>query len=373
LKSVLHVITGLESGGAEGVLYRLAITDKEARHIVVSLMGMGKYGSMFQEQGIDVFCLDMPKGKITRKGIETLRKIVMKERPDIMQTWMYHADLLGGMVGRSAGIKNIFWGIRTSTLISTSLKTMMVARLCAWLSYIIPKKIVCCAKNAMQVNVQLGYCKSKFELIPNGYNLAQFYPQVDEGKGFRKKFNIDPNALLIGMVARFDAQKDIQNFIKAAGSLAAKDIRFHVLFAGQGMDSNNEQLQAWLEEAGISGISTLVGQQNNIPEVMNAFDLLVLSSKSGEAFPNVLAEAMACGVPCVATRIGDAEYIMGDTGWAVDPENSEQLASAIEKAISLEQNAEAWKLQCEKCRMRVAGKFSMEKMIGAYHRVWGIK
>ena len=104
---ILHIITGLNDGGAEAVLYRLCKFDSAHKHIVVSLMVEGKYGPLLKELGVKLYCLNMPAGRIRFSGMIKLFKLLRQHKPDVIQTWMYHADLIGGVVGRLAGIKNI--------------------------------------------------------------------------------------------------------------------------------------------------------------------------------------------------------------------------------------------------------------------------
>ena len=374
MKTVGHVITGLENGGAEAVLYRLVTNDSNNRNWVISLMGMGKYGPMLEAKGITVYCLNMPKGGITLNGLILLWKLLLKERPDILQTWMYHADMIGGIIGRLAGIKNIYWCIHNSTLLrnATSWKTLLVTKFCAILSYALPKKIICCAQNAIEVNTAAGYNPAKFCLVPNGYDLSQFMPDRPAGMQFRNEWNIREDVFLIGMVARFDPQKDIRNLVKALGIVSKAAVDFHVLLVGLGMEKDNQELVGWLHEEGILQKVTIAGQQNNIPVIMNALDILVLSSRYGEAFPNVLCEAMACGTPCVATTVGDSALIIADTGWAVPPQSSELLAEAILKALKNQKDATLWAQVQEKARKRIEQNFSVQRMVDGYKAAWGI-
>src|SRR5690625_4423932 len=97
---VVHIITGLNDGGAEGVLYRLCTNDKKYTHTVISLLDMGKYGPLLEEHGIKVYCLNMKRGKITLSDLSRLYRKLKKNQPDIVQTWMYHGDLIGGIVSR---------------------------------------------------------------------------------------------------------------------------------------------------------------------------------------------------------------------------------------------------------------------------------
>jgi len=373
VKTILHIITGLINGGAEAVLYRLVTNDKKNKHVVISMMGMEKYGSMLEKSGILVYTLGMPKGKITFKGIRNLWKFIRKEQPDIVQTWMYHADLVGGLMGRLAGVKKIYWCIHNSTLVPglTSSSTLFVTKLCAPLSYIIPKKIISCAEKAIEVNVSQGYSAAKFCLVPNGYDLTQFKPDPDGGRILRNEWQIPHDTFLLGLVARYDPQKDVLNLIKALAIVHEKGVNFHLVLVGIGMEDSNSELRNWVKENNILDRVTMIGQSNDIPLVMNALDLLTLSSKYGEAFPNVLCEAMACGTPCIATSVGDSAFIIADTGWVIPPNSHQMLANAILEAECTWRDKSSWETMSERARERIERNFSIQKMVEGYQKVWG--
>ena len=372
LKSILHIITGLEDGGAEAVLYRLITNDNRFKHSVISLMGPGKYGPLLEKQGFTVHCLNMGKGKITRSGITFLWRYLRSNKFDILQTWMYHADLIGGVIGRFAGLNQVYWCIHNSTLVrgQTHWKTLVVTKICAALSYVIPRKIISCAQGAIEANVRQGYSASKFQLIPNGYDLSMFKPDVLNGETLREKWGIKKETFLIGIVARFDPQKDISNLIKALGRVRKSDLDFNLVMVGAGMESDNEELRGWIRSFGIEDRVIMLGQQNNIPEIMNAIDLLTLSSKYGEAFPNVLCEAMACGTPCVATNLGDIPVIISEYGWVVPAQSPDQLADAIIQAAIQRKNEFLWNSKKDNARQHIERNFNIQTMVDSYHKVW---
>lgn len=369
---IAHIITGLNNGGAEAVLYRLVTNDTKHKHVVVSLMGMGKYGPMLEEKGIEVVCLNMSQGKLTLGGVLTLWKTLRKHKPDVVQTWMYHADFIGGLVAKLAGIKNIVWGIHHTDLVPGESRkaTILIARLCAKISAFVPTKIVCCAERAAQVHAELGYKKEKMVVIGNGYELSHF--RVDEAMGAetREALGIEANTPLLGKVGRFNALKDHKNLLQALAILKNKGLVFRALLVGPDIDVNNTELMSWVGQSQLQDNLFLLGQRTDIPALMNALDVHILSSLS-EAFPNVLAEAMACGTPCVTTDVGDAGLIVGDTGWVVPPRNAEDLADAIEQALLEKQsNPEAWQQRKQASRTRIEENFSVERMVESYHKVW---
>ncbi len=371
---IMHVISGLGNGGAEAVLYRLTVADQQSGnlHHVVSLTDRGVYGDRLEQAGVYVNTMDMPRGKVSGKGLLRLYKLIRLERPDVVQTWMYHADLIGGMVSRFAGIEAIAWGIRHANLDpnQNKRKTILVARMCAVLSRWIPKKIISCSAEATRIHRELGYRPSKFIEIPNGYDMEKFKPDAEKRASLRYELGIEKNAFVVGMVARFDPLKDHQNLFFALGALKQSGHKFVCLLVGDGLNSGNSRLMGKLKDAEITAHVQLLGQRNDIAAVMNALDVHILSS-SGESFPNVLAEAMACGTPCVATNVGDAALIVGDNGWMAAPADSGALAAGIRKAIALfESDRPAWQALQQDCRLHIAAHFKLEQMCERYVRAW---
>jgi glycosyltransferase involved in cell wall biosynthesis len=369
--NILHIITGLNDGGAEAVLYRLINACNEHHHSVVSLMGTGKYGPMMEKIGVPVICLNMPRGRVTITGLRTLWRVLTQKEYDIVQTWMYHADFLGGVLARLAGVHRIFWGIRHSTLEAekSRYKTIAIARVNGWLSHWIPTAIVCCAERAREAHRALGYASEKLIVIPNGYDLSHFQPDNEARIRLRTEWGVTDGMMLLGMVGRFHPVKDYENLLRAIVQLKQAKKAFRFVLVGKGLDEKNKRLASWLKEYSLCDDILLLGQRNDVPDVMNALDVHVLSSAS-EAFPNVLAEAMACGTPCVTTDVGDASLIVGDIGWVVPPHDSQALASAIQDALEQFTNVEAWQDRKVAARKRIESKFSIETMVAAYNHLW---
>ena len=367
----MHVITGLNDGGAEGALYRLCQHDPLHRHIVVSLMDEGKYGPLLATIDIEVHCLRMPQGKVTMGGLGRLWRLLRQHRPDSVQTWLYHADLIGGVIARLAGVRNIAWGIRHSNLTPGTVKrsTIWIAKLSAAMSSWVPARIVCCSQQAVEAHKRIGYRADKFRLVPNGYDLTRLTPNSASGLCLRASLGLPADTPLLGTVARFDPQKDHANLLVTLGQLKRQRQAFHFLLVGTGMDANNAVLVNWLRQQDLTDRVTLLGRRNDIGAIMNALDIHVLSSL-GEAFPNVLAEAMACGTPCVTTDVGDAAYIVGDTGWIVPPQNSDALARGIQSALTALANTSAWQARQQAARQRIEDNFTIERVVGMYDAVW---
>lgn len=370
VRSVLHIITGLRDGGAEAVLYRLCTQDLGNRHHVMSLGDGGKYGTLLAEAGIPVTCLNMPSGRVTYAGMRKMWRTMRDIRPSVVQTWMYHANLLGGIVARLSGQRNICWGIRHSTLHSgqVSRSAILAARISAQLSGWIPRLIICCAEEARRAHVAMGYDPARVVVIPNGFNFSRFQPDVTAGEALRAEVGIAPSHRVIGFVARCHPLKDHANLLQALVLLRDCAVRPICLLVGSGMDRHNTELTDLIDGLGLTDQVRLLGPRGDIPAVMNALDLHVMSSM-GEGFPNVLAEAMACGTPCVSTDVGDAAEILGGTGRIVPPRDPAALAEAISYMLS-EREGPAWPDRQEAAHQHITVNFSMDLMLDSYRSAW---
>jgi glycosyltransferase involved in cell wall biosynthesis len=368
---LLHIITTLDQGGAEAALHRLvSASSGEATHSVVSLRDDGIYAPLLRDLGVPVYSLKMPSGTLTIMGLIKLYRIIRASNPDVIQTWMYHADLVGGIVARFAGFSNVVWGVRHTNLERqrTSFSARMAARLCALLSYLVPAAITCNSQRSASVHQAIGYQARKFVVIPNGLDLNIFYPDKNARVRVRKEWSLGSEETLLGFVARWHPQKDHVTLLRALSKLKHEGVDFRCALVGAGIDSQNAQLMATVREQGLMDRLILAGPRNDIPSVMNALDLHVLAS-AGEGFPNVVAEAMACGTPCLVTDVGDAAFIVGDTGWVVRAEDAVALAATTLEAIAALRR-ESRDSRGSRCRNRIVKDFGIEVMAASYLALW---
>lgn len=369
--NIFHIITGLNNGGAEAVLYRLCKHDQANHHHVVSLSSTGKYGPMLEALGVPVTMLNMSPSRPSPAAFIRLVRLLRKEKPDLVQTWMYHADLFGGLAARVVGIRRIVWGIHNTALgpRKSMRTTIWIVKLLAKLSWWLPTKIVVCAQRAMDVHEALGYDRRKMYFIPNGYNLSDFHPGLDPQSQLKASLVPDHSIALIGTVGRFDPQKGHINLFDALKIARGSGLEFRCVLVGKGVGSSNVEIVECIAQRGLTEYVSLLGERNDIPEIMNAIDLHVLPSLS-EAFPNVVCEAMACGTPCVVTDVGDAAYIVGDTGWVVPPNDPLSLAEAISIALCELDSADRYSQRNLRARQRIEENFSIERMVKSYSDLW---
>jgi glycosyltransferase involved in cell wall biosynthesis len=336
---VLHLITGLEVGGAEMMLLNLLKQPTFAKETsrVISLTSSGTIGSRIQKLGTEVVALGMEPGHPEVKGLSRLVHVLRNDPPDLIQSWMYHADFLGSLAAFYCGNIPIVWGLH-HTLDGdhpVQKKTMRILQLNALLSRWLPRRVVCCAESTRLAHIRVGYFSSKMMVIPNGIDINEFSPDPIGRSEVRRELGLDVQTSLIGLFARFHPQKDHQTFSSAAGILHESLPGVHFLLAGAGITPENHELVTWLKAAGIYDQTHLLGLRYDMPRLMSAVDIASLSSAYGEALPLSIAESMACGNPCAVTDIGDAALLVGDTGRVVPPQDPKALSHAWKELLTL--------------------------------------
>ena len=368
---VVHVISGLGQGGAETVLHRLVTAPgQDNRHTVISMTDGGVFGERLRSEGITVLTLSMPSGRLSLSGLWRLYGLLRTLAPDVVQTWMYHADLIGGIVARLAGIKAVSWGIRNSgqNLQKGSRIAKASAWLCTRLSGVVPAVIVSCADDAAERHQQWGYRADRMLVIPNGYDLSRWQPDPAARTRLRTQWGLAEDTPLIGNVGRWNPLKDHANLLGAMALSLKSFPNLRCVLVGYEITDGNAALMALIDRFGLRDKVILLGMREDVPSIMNALDVHVLSS-CAEGFPNVVAEAMAVGVPNVVTDVGDAAKIVAAEGWVARPQDAAALSQAIDQAVAALGTPEM-SGRVERGRERVRSLFSLETMVGAYQQVW---
>ena len=364
---IIHIITGLGDGGAEHTLFKICKYDKLNKHIVISLKGSGKYLPLLNKLGVKVYCLNVNFFSINKFFF--LINLLRSLKPDLVQTWLVHADFIGSLAARLAGIKNIIWNVRYSKIEigKAKIKTILIIKVLSKLSYFIPKLIIIVSKKAKKIYQDEGYDKKKLKFIPNGYDLSILKVNKNKKIDFQKKIRIKKQMPLIGCVARFDPLKDHLNLLNSISLIRLNNINFFCVLVGTNINKSKILINE-IKRLKLNDCIKLLGPTKNISEVMNSIDIHVQSSRS-EGFPNVVAEAMAHKTPCIVTNVGDSSYIVGNTGWVVPPNEPVKLAKAIQLAFN-EISTKNWVKRCNKARERIGKKFSIGKMIESYNNLW---
>lgn len=331
------VITSLSTGGAELMLERLVERlGKEFVPRVICLGGEADVGSRMSGRGIEVAYLNLRGPGTAVLGLAKLARMFRARRPRVVSTWLYHADLVGGLAARLALRGGVVWNVRNLDLSRDKTKwgTRTVVSVCAKLSGWIPERIISCSEDAARVHCGRGYRPDAFEVIPNGFDLQRFRPDPEARVSVRRELGLSDGAELVGMIARFDPLKNHRGFLQAAARLAQSRNNAHFVLVGPGVTSANPEIAAWNREAGHLDRIHLLGSRDDVPRIAAALDVAA-SASWGEAFPNAVGEAMACGVPCVVTNAGDSAYIVGDAGIVVERGDMAALARGLDRVLAL--------------------------------------
>lgn len=369
---VFHVITGMARAGAEMVLLRLLEAgDRErVRPVgVASLTGEGPLADPIRALDVPLAILDIRQPARLPQTLARLRGSIAAARPDVVQTWMYHGDLVGGLAARAAGVRPIVWGLHATTRPpgGARLATRVGVAAAARLSYRLPSRIIACAESARDVHVDLGYDPRRMVVIPNGFDVPPPFSSGARAKA-RKRLRIPGDRMVVVRLARYHPQKDHPTFVAAAAQLVAAGVDVHFVLAGLDVTDANADLAALLGTHAIADRVTLLGLHSNSAELLAAADVAVSSSSYGEAFPLVIGEAMAHSVPVVTTDIGDSARMLGaDAGRVVPARRPDALARALEAILRAtpEQRA-AWG---GAGRDRIAREFSLPTMVARYEAV----
>ena len=384
--SILHLITTLDIGGAEMMLWKLLSRMDFHRFSsqVVCVIPPGPLGEKIRALGIEVRHLGLHRGRFEPRALVSLIAMLRELRPDIVQTWLYHADLLGLLAAKTARRGKVVWNIRGSNRDLSQYRrlTGTTVRLCTKLSRF-PDVIIANSRQARDFHIALGYKAREWEVIPNGFDLEQFKPNekarlnlleelgvcenwgIAKGKKQREGRNKD-GFFLIGLIARYDPIKDHPSFINAACLLLQKRRDVHFVLVGRDVTWENKALAKQIPHIWKDHFH-LLGERNDIPKIAAAIDIASLTSY-GEGFPNAIGEAMACGIPCVVTDVGDSARIVGETGKVVPPRNPTALAGSILELLEL--SSEERRKLGRQARERIRHHYSLDRIVGEYEKLY---
>jgi glycosyltransferase involved in cell wall biosynthesis len=368
---VVHVITDLSPGGAELLLSRILAAMDAARfeNEVISLTDLGSLGKGIRATGIRVRALGMRRSVPNPFPTIRLARWIRESKAQVIQTWMYHANLMGGLAARLAGGVPVVWGIHQADLDPRWNKrlTLWTAKCCGRLAARLARCVVFVSEASLQLHAQYGYAASRMEVIPNGFDLHQFRPDPSARLSLRRELGIPEDALVIGMASRFHPQKDHHNFIWAAARLKATTPDVHFVLCGRGITRNQKQLVECISEAGIQSQCHLLGDRRDTSRLFAAMDIATSSSAS-EAFPLAVGEAMACGTPCAVTDVGDSALIVGETGKVVAPRHPAALAEAWRELIAA--GAETRRALGRAARRRIEQHFDLSAIVERYQAIY---
>lgn len=368
---ILYVVTRLSTGGAEKALYTLLSggLGEVGEPVVLSLLDEGTYGPRIREGGIDLYTLNMRRGVPNPRALARLHKAVREIRPDLIQGWMYHGNLAASVAaGMAHNRPRIVWGIRQTLYALKNEKTLsrQVIRANRRLSAGADAIVYNSNLSRLQ-HEQIGFQSRNGKVIPNGFDTNQLRPCVSTRRDIRRRLGVPENGIVIGHVARLHPMKNHVGFLEAASRVAEINDRIHVMIVGRDVVRDRQEF-AGAVPGSVQSRFHWLGERSDVPDLLSAMDVLCLSSSWGEAFPNVLGEAMATGVPCVTTDVGESARIVGSTGVAVPPDDTDALAAGLERMVS---KTEYDRLQLGvAARSRIGENFALDRVIADYGHLY---
>ncbi|MCA9061899.1 MAG: glycosyltransferase [Planctomycetaceae bacterium] len=369
---ITHIITDLTVGGTQFALFRLLsrLDPSIIRSSVIALSSRGPMAESIEQLGISVSACEFSRSLPSPLAMLQLCRLLRSTRPQVVQTWMFHSDFLGGLAARVCfPSASVVWNIRMSSLDAgiDSLRTRAVASACARLSRWIPAGIVVNSDAGRDAILARGYDASRTQRISNGFETEVFHPCDKARTELRAELRVPQHSTLVGLVGRFHPHKDHLNFLKAAREIAdaRPDVRF--VLCGPDVDQNNIVLMDWIRSLQLTNNIHLLGVRTDMPRIQAALDLAVSSSVT-EGFPNAIGEAMACAVPCVVTDAGGSAELIGRTDTVVRPRDAHALArcclAVLEKPWHVRQRLG------EEARSRIETHFSMQQIARQYVNLW---
>lgn len=367
---VLHLITGLGVGGAEHMLEKLVLSmdRSEFSNTVVSVTGDDQIAERLRDAGVPVYSLGLTNAASLPRTILRLRRLILELQPDVMQTWLYHADLVGTVTHMTTPTNTkLLWNLRCSDMDMRqySAGTRWVLRFLPMLSGN-PLRIISNSEAGRQHHIRLGYRKSGWTILPNGFDLAKFKTKEAARQQVRRLLGIADTDFLIGMIARHDPMKDHPNFLAMARELIKRHSNMQFMLVGRGCEPDKPWSAGARAELGSR--LHLLGERKDVADLLPALDVMTLTSAYGEGFPNVLGEALAAGVPSVATDVGDAARILGDCGIIVPPRSPDALAAAVQQIIDMPAaERAAWR---QRMRQRAEREFNLADVTRRYEKLY---
>jgi len=365
---ILYIISGLSIGGAEMMLYKLlSVIDRGIfEPVVISLTDYESLGNNIKNLNIPVYKMGMNAGFPNPFKVWRFIKLIRKINPKLIHGWMYHGNL-AALLAKWVLLNRVFliWNIRHTPddLKKEKRLTALVIRLGAKFSSY-PDCIIYSSNVSEQKHGLLGYDNKNKSIIPNGFDCEKFKPLDNAKSKLRHSLGLKKDALLIGLVARYHIMKDHVTFLHSVGKLNKTYPEIHFVLVGQGVDKNNPLLIKLIEDLKITENVHLLGKRMDVDEITAGFDIACSSSSWGESFSNAIGEAMACGIPCIVTDVGDSARIVGETGIVVKSGDGKAFTSAMITLIKMssEERMGLGKL----ARNRIIKHFSLNLVVNQY-------
>lgn len=361
MKKILFFIRSLNAGGAERQLIVTAkgLAEREHQVTVLTFYDGGFYADEFNDTKVQLLSLHKTGRWDVLGFIFRLYKVLRQQKPDVIYSFLNTANIFIVLMRPFIRATRVVWGVRASNMNLDQYDWL--SRWSYWLECRLARfadTIVANSHAGKAYAVAHGFPEEKMSVIPNGIDTERFHPDKSAGEQKRKEWSVAQDELLIGAVGRIDPMKGIPTFLQAATIIKSKYPKVRFVWVGTGDAVYKRAMHKMETDLGLDDVLIWAGRHSDMVAVYNAFDI-ASSSSYGEGFPNVVGEAMACGVPCVATDVGDSAWIIGHYGLVIDPNSPESLAKAIDKILQSKGEDNI----AERSRSRIQENFSLNKLL----------
>lgn len=367
--TVAHFIAAPGGGGAEAMMRNLVRAMEPAgwRTVVIVMDGRPWGREMEELRAMGVELHDLEASAFLRIGtLAKLVRLLREVRPDVLQTWMHHADFVGGWCARLAGVHRVVWGIHCREIHSnpgdSESRIRWFRRMLGASSWLVPSRVISCSAAAIRDHAAMGYPERRMTWVPNGIDTSLFKPDAAARARVRQELRVPEAAPLVGFIGRFHEMKDLATWLRAAALLQSRRPETHFLLCGGHETGLGDCARAALSVMPFRQQVHFAPFRPDPQVVYPALDLFSLSSRT-EACPMTLMEALACGVPCVTTDVGDCARLLGDSGRVVPVHDAEALARAWEEMLDHRPHAEA-------LRRDAVGRFDVRAAARGYEKVY---
>jgi glycosyltransferase involved in cell wall biosynthesis len=361
---LFFLIRSLNVGGTERQLIEL-VKGLDSNHFDITVGLFYNEGALIEEiksmPWIHVVSLNKSGRWDIIRFVLRFIKLLKSLQPDILYSFLPDANIAGLIAGRLSGVKRIVWGVRASNMDVSRYDWLarMSLRLSAFLSKF-PDAIIVNSHVGKEFHRGIGYSTNRMMVIPNGICTDRFKPDYSAGLKVRDEWGIDEETITIGLIGRLDPMKDHATFLRAVKIFNQEGCSVRFVCIGDGKGPCKSEIHSLCRTLGLNGSLIWAGEMEDMLSVYNAIDIITSSSLS-EGFPNVIGEAMACGVPCVVTDVGDSAIIVGETGVIVNPEDPQALADGWRRMLKhLEDKSYSIK---EMARARIVSHYNSEIFI----------
>lgn len=369
--SVLHVTTGMGEGGAEAMLARV-IAYSNARRLTHHLLALSQEGPLWESVGADcasALNLKLERFSASLPQLAKVSKFIRAGRPDVIHGWMYHGNLAATWVRRwwapSApliyGIRQSLYDIRTERRLTRAVIRMGARRSSS------ADAIVYNSHISLEQHTSYGYNSKFSRIIPNGFDTERFSPDAGIREATRARLNLSSDEFVVAIVGRFHPVKDHTTFLRAASLLARSRPSSRFLVVGPGCTKENSELNTLVERYAGGARVELLGSWNDTTTLFPALDALCLTSRA-EGFPNVVGEAMSCGVVAVCTDVGETRTIVGDAGFLSAAGDHLSLAAQLNQVATME--AQHRRVLSAAARQRVVDLFAIDRVVEEYAQLY---